>query len=307
MKKSVIKNTAAAVALLSALTFSSCLSTSGLTDGMSLAATVLSSDGDKTAAKSLQAISDISKAAESITPENEYYIGRSVAATLLTNYETYDNAALESYLNKICAVLVEHSDMPELYNGYHVKALATTSEVNAFSTSGGHIFVTRGLLSCTTDEDALAAVIAHEIAHIQLHHSIDSIKASRNTGAVLSSLDAAASMSGVNHSKLGNEMSKLMNDAIENLVNSGFSQDQEFEADALALELLRNAGYSPDAMVDMLNAIQSAQGSKKNGVYKTHPSAKDRLKKVEKKLGKIGSVSTDRADRTSRYNKAMGN
>lgn len=308
MKKYLLSAAASALVLLASSAFFSCTSTSGLTDGLSLAGALMgSSGGSSTVSKSIQAASDISKAAEEITPENEYYIGRSVAAALLTNYSVYNDAALESYLNKICAVLVEHSEMPELYNGYHVKVLDSMSEVNAFSTSGGHIFVTRALLSCTASEDELAAVIAHEIAHIQLHHSIDSIKASRNTGAVLSTLGAAASAAGMGVTELGNKMSEIVNDAIENLVNSGFSKDQEFAADSLALTLLYDAGYSPEAMTGMLSAIQKIQGGKKGGIYKTHPSAESRLKKVNSRLGKLGPVDSDPDDRLGRFGKAMGN
>ncbi|HBG36499.1 MAG TPA: peptidase M48, partial [Treponema sp.] len=104
----------------------------------------------------------IAKAAEPITPEQEYYIGRSVAATLLQSYDLADEVKLTAYLNKICMALVIHSERPELYNGYHVSIL-DSDQINAFATSGGHILITRGLLSCAENEDALASVIAHEI------------------------------------------------------------------------------------------------------------------------------------------------
>ena len=126
----------------------------------------------------------IGRAAEDISPEQEYYIGRAVAATILTNYKIYtENPALSAYLNQICQAIVINSSQPELYNGYHV-AILDSPELNAFATSGGHIFVTLGLLECVTSEDALAAVIAHEIAHIQLQHSIKAIKTSRITHAI---------------------------------------------------------------------------------------------------------------------------
>ena len=126
----------------------------------------------------------IAKAAEPITPEQEYYIGRSVAATLLQSYDLADEVKLTAYLNKICMALVIHSERPELYNGYHVSIL-DSDQINAFATSGGHILITRGLLSCAENEDALASVIAHEIGHIQLQHSLKAIKTSRNSQAAL--------------------------------------------------------------------------------------------------------------------------
>ena len=136
-------------------------------DGFAFLGSVASAVGDDSTAA---AFNSISKATEEITPENEYYIGRSVAANLLTNYKTYSSPRLEAYLNKICQVLVMNSDNPDSYNGYHVKIL-DSSEVNAFSTSGGHILITTGLIECAKSEDGLAAVVAHEIGHIHLKHS----------------------------------------------------------------------------------------------------------------------------------------
>lgn len=245
------------------------------------------------------AFSSMSKAAEEFTPENEYYIGRSVAANLLTNYKVYENKGLESYLNKICQALVVNSEDPYLFNGYHVKVLDTT-EVNAFSTSGGHIFVTRGLLSCAESEDALAAVIAHEIGHIQLKHSIKSIKKSRNTEAIKATLNAT--MSSIGLSDLANDLDDMVGDAISDMVNNGYSKSQEYDADKLAVELMALAGYNPDAMVDMLNKMAELQKGKKGGFYKTHPSPKDRISHLSSALKK-NQVEDTTEYREDRYKK----
>ncbi|MBP5451887.1 MAG: M48 family metalloprotease [Treponema sp.] len=247
------------------------------------------------------ALSSMSKAAEEFTPENEYFIGRSVAANLLTNYKIYENKGLESYLNKICQALVVNSEDPYLFNGYHVKILDTT-EVNAFSTSGGHIFVTRGLLSCAESEDALAAVIAHEIGHIQLKHSIKSIKKSRNTEAVKATLNAT--MSSIGLSDLANDLDDMVGDAISDMVNNGYSKSQEYDADKLAVELMALAGYNPDAMVDMLNKMAELQKGKKGGFYKTHPSPKDRISHLSSTLKK-NQVEDTTEYREDRYKKTV--
>ena len=95
---------------------------------------------------------------EEITPEQEYYIGRAVAGTILEKYNVYNSAKMQKYLNEICSAIVINSDKPVLYKGYYV-AILDTDEVNAFATSGGHILVSRGLLQCAKSEDALAAVL----------------------------------------------------------------------------------------------------------------------------------------------------
>ncbi len=106
MKKSSGKKTfILAGALLLSLAFSSCASNREFTENLSLASAVANIIGLDQSGAVLGAAASASHAMEDITPENEYYIGRAVAATILTNYKLYENKTEESYLNKICAVL----------------------------------------------------------------------------------------------------------------------------------------------------------------------------------------------------------
>ncbi|MDR1239916.1 MAG: M48 family metalloprotease, partial [Treponema sp.] len=108
---------------------------------------------------------------ETLSPEDEYYLGRTVAARILRTDPAYTgDSDLVFYLNKICLALVINSSKPAAFNGYHVGIL-DSPELNAFATPGGHIFLTQGMVECADSEDALAAVIAHELAHIQLRHA----------------------------------------------------------------------------------------------------------------------------------------
>ena len=250
-------------------------------------------------------VSSIEKASETITPEEEYYIGRSVAASIATTYPI-DNGSYQmtSYLNKICETLVMNSDKPYLYKGYYVVIL-DTDEINAMATPGGHIFVSRGLIDCTNSEDALAAVLAHEIAHVQLGHSVQAIKASRVHTAVSDTTKAVAVTSiATANTRTGlylseKEMEKVMqavdtfsdttNAVTKTLVNTGFSKEQEFEADKNALYIMQGAGYDPYAMLDMLSQIEDS--SSNSGWGSTHPAPKDRIKKVEKELSKMEKAS----------------
>ena len=242
------------------------------------------------------------KAVEDITPENEYYIGRSVAATILTNYKTYTNPSLEQYLNEICQTLVLNSGMPEIYNGYHVKLL-DSSEVNAFATSGGHIFVTRGLVACTASEDALASVLAHEIGHIQLKHGLKAIKSSRFADAsrqAVSTISSAAGLSGPAQALDG-----MTGDIVNQMMECGYSKTQEYEADSFAASLLFTSGYNPYGIVDMLTALDKKQEGKTTGFYKTHPAPKSRITKLDAQLRTYHHCSSSEI-RNQRFNKVLG-
>ncbi len=248
--------------------------------------------------------SAVTKASETITPEQEYYIGRAVAATLFESYTLYQNQKLTEYLNAVCGTLVINSSRPELFNGYHV-AILDSDQINAFATSGGHILVTRGLLECTDSEDALAAVLAHEVAHIQLMHSINAIKTSRISEALLATAGAAMTLSGNETLQdVADVFDQSVNEIVTTLVNTGYSQSQEYDADAVALEIMYNAGYNPAAMTEMLTLLKERQPHSSGGFASTHPSAENRLKKVREELPAYPEVSVPSV-RQQRYNAAV--
>ncbi|MBO4638778.1 MAG: M48 family metalloprotease [Treponema sp.] len=251
-------------------------------------------------------VESIEKASETITPEEEYYIGRSVAASIATTYPIdHGSYQMTTYLNRICETLVMNSDKPYLYKGYYVVIL-DTDEINAMATPGGHIFVSRGLIDCTNSEDALAAVLAHEIAHVQLGHSVQAIKASRVRSAVSDTTKAVVVttiVSANNSSDISlsdkdlekvmeavNTFSDASNEVVKTLVNTGFSKEQEFEADKQALHILQSAGYDPYAMLDMLEQLEESPDN--TGWGSTHPAPKDRIKKVNKELTAMSKAGT---------------
>ncbi|MCL2214132.1 MAG: M48 family metalloprotease [Treponema sp.] len=242
----------------------------------------------------------IGTAAEDITPEQEYFIGRAVAANILTNYSLWNaNALLTNYLNLICTAITINSPRPDVYNGYRV-AILDSNEINAFATSGGHIFVTRGLIAAARTEDALAAVIAHEVAHIQLQHSIKAIKSSRITQAILvTGTSAAGAATGMDVDELTSVFNESVGEIVQTLVNNGYSQTQEFEADDMAMSLMGSAGYNPSALIDMLNALNSVQTAG-SGFGKTHPTPAQRITNAVKSVGNI-TVADTSASRQARF------
>jgi len=246
----------------------------------------------------------LGSAAEEITPEQEYYIGRAVAANILSSYRIWNgNAALTSYLNLICASITINSPQPDVYNGYHV-AILDSNEINAFATSGGHIFVTRGLINAAKSEDALAAVIAHEVAHIQLQHSIKAIRTNRITQALMiTGTSAAGAAAGMDVNQLTDVFNESVGEIVLTLVNNGYSQTQEFDADNTAMSLLASAGYNPSALIEMLRELNAVQTGS-TGFGKTHPTPAQRISNAEKSVGRY-SVADTRSYRQARFGAAV--
>jgi predicted Zn-dependent protease len=245
-----------------------------------------------------------SRALEEITPEQEYYLGRAVGAAILSRYQIWNgNAALTKYLNEICTAIVINSPQPDIFNGYHV-ALLDSAELNAFATPGGHIFITRGLFACADSEDVLAAVIAHEIGHIQLRHSIKALRKSRIAQTILAASDSQAKTRGtdsaVNVKELAGIMDELVNDLVTTLIEKGYSWEQEFDADTAAMALMAAAGYDPSGLITMLRHIES-QGSSCAGLAKTHPSPARRIGNAQETAVKF-KIPDTRSYRQARYN-----
>jgi predicted Zn-dependent protease len=261
--------------------------------------------------KTGEALDAINRAREDISPEQEYYIGRAVGANILSNYKVYTgNPALTAYLNRICNAIAINSPRPEIWNGYHVNIL-DSSEINAFATSGGHIFITRGLIACADSEDALAGVIAHEISHIQLQHSLESIMVNRKAQAALSSLAAVSSglgaagvsVGGMNLTELTEAFGESVKDQVATMIDKGYSQDQEFEADETALSLMASAGYDPQGLIVMLHSLEKNQAGHPGGFNKTHPSPARRVASAEKFVSAY-RVRDTRSFREARYRAA---
>lgn len=245
----------------------------------------------------------VGKAMQDITPEQEYYIGRSIGAIILKTYKPYNKPTVNAYINKLGQILAAASDKPETFNGYHFLVL-DTDEINAFAAPGGLIFVSRGLIKCCKTEDALAAVLAHEVAHVQHSHGLSAIKKSRWTGAVKTMVAEGAKSYGPQQlASLTQAFEGALSDITQTLVNSGYARKFESQADKSAVKIMKRVGYNPTALKDML--IQMNKVSKPGkGFGKTHPDPMDRVKDIESLIDDSGEVSQPKARKT-RFAKAL--
>ena len=244
------------------------------------------------------------------TPEQEYYIGRAVAASLLSTRKVWDNRDATTYLNVMERDLAAFSDRPETFGGYHVLIL-DTDEINAFAAPGGLLLVSRGLLRCATSEDMVAAILAHETSHVVLGHGLSAIKQSRKTAAYKNlALAGVAAFGSPEARQLTDIFKDSISDITNTLVNSGYSRDLELQADQTALVIMKRAGYDPLAFDAMLKLMESRIKPGGLDFAKTHPDPKDRAAAVEKTLGSqqpLAVPSAAAAARQARWKAALGN
>ena len=255
------------------------------------------------ASSTIRAGKAIAKTFEDFTPEQEYYIGRTVAANICSKYDVINNFSQTEYVSLIGLQLAYSSDIPETFGGYHF-AILNSESVNAFAAPGGFIFVTKGLLRCCPHEDALSAVLAHEIAHVQLKHGLKAIKSSRITDALkIVASEAASQMSGADFKNLVGLFGDCITDVTSTMIDKGYSRSAEYEADELAVTIMDQAGYLNKGMGDMLGEMGKRLKPGGTDFFKTHPSPKNRLDELTAKIDKSKSIP---AVRTQRFRNKAG-
>ena len=201
----------------------------------------------------------VGKTFEDITPEQEYYIGRAVAATVLQTYKPLDKKAFNRYLNEVGQTLAQASDRPETFKGYHFLTV-DSDEINAFAAPGGLILVTRGLIRCCASEDALAAVLAHEIGHVEKKHGLKAIRKGRLTSALTTiAAEGAKNLGNDDLSKLTEDFQGSISDITSTMMNSGYARTLEAEADHAAVIIMERVGYDPNAFIALLEQDKEKQ------------------------------------------------
>lgn len=242
---------------------------------------------------------------ERFTPEQEYYIGRTVGAHILERYPPYGDPAANRYVNLVGQTLAGASDMPQTFGGYHF-LIQDSAEINALAAPGGLVFVTRGLLRCCRGEDALAAVLAHEIGHVQLKHGLQAIQTSRITKALATiGVEGAKQLTGSELAGLTETFEDTVKDITAKLINSGYSRSSELEADGAAVDLLERVGYRPRGLQDMLEEMDERIQADRPDFAKTHPAPRDRITALLKREGAMAPVAAPAA-RKRRFARAMG-
>lgn len=294
--------TAWVLCLCAAAWFSGCETVAELGTQVAQEAGVLSADEAESITRSAKAIE---RTWQDLTPEQEYYIGRAVAAQVFQTYPPLDRPQANAYLNLLGQSLVIFSDRPETFGGYHF-LLLDSDEVNAFAAPGGLILVTRGMLRCCEGEDELAAVLAHEIGHVEKKHGLSSIQQGRLTEALtVVAAESAKQLGSEELASLTRQFEASVSDVVMTLTTSGYSRTQERDADAAAVRLLRGAGYPETAMITMLQRMHERLTDAGGlGFAKTHPSAKSRADALRTTVKEAESAPD--AVRQQRFVAAMG-
>lgn len=239
--------------------------------GLSDITDIVESDEVTSAITVVEAFQDANR---ELTDTEEYYLGRSVAAYMLSNYTADWNPGRTAYLNLLGTALAGFSPKPFTYGGYHF-LLLDSPEVNAMACPGGLVFITHGLSDLAVNEDQMAAILAHEIAHVVLGHGVGAVSRAKMTAAWTTlGTESARHLGSDDVREMAENYGDIVSEITETIVTTGYGRDSERDADSLAVHILADAGYSPMALAAVLDRM--ALGGGTQGFWKTHPSPSDR-------------------------------
>ncbi|HZO93797.1 MAG TPA: M48 family metalloprotease [Candidatus Baltobacteraceae bacterium] len=195
----------------------------------------------------------------------EIQIGKNYDKQITDSTVIVTDPLLNQWVNDITNKLwaqTARKDVP-----YSIKIL-DVSDINAFSTMGGYIYVNEGTLDFVQSDDELAGVLGHETGHIERRHAVTS----NNKASILNVLFTIGAM----FSPIIYQFGQLA----EAGMLARISRDDENEADKYGLMLMTRAGYDPDAMYTFMEHLGATERESHDAVSKylaDHPFTDKRL------------------------------
>lgn len=216
------------------------------------------------------------KGVAGIGPEEEKVIGDSVALEIVGRYGgLVRDEAITRRLTLVGRSLARYSDRPGLDWRF---GLLDSDSINAFSAPDGYVFITRGLYQLADSDDALAAILSHEIAHITEKHALK-IVARGEFLAGATSLAAARSSDVRKADAQLKQFNLGVGQITQTLFEKGFDPQTEFAADQEGRALAVTTGYAPGALRLVLLRLQQRGGDPKT-IFSTHPPLSERIRRL---------------------------
>mgnify|MGYP005620632265 CR=1 FL=1 len=213
------------------------------------------------------------------------------------DYGASQDSALNQYIAKIGTSLAALSHRPEMpYSFRTVNAVY----INAYAFPGGSIALTRGIVLSLDDEAQLAALLGHEIGHVNARHT-----ATRMTKQILlgTALFLGTSAIATKNEKAAPWVAALGSIGAGALL-AHYSRDDEREADALGLEYMKRVQYDPQGMVGLMDLLRSLSSYKPNALEKmfsTHPMSEERYRTAVKAAAESDSATTGKIRNRERF------
>lgn len=219
-----------------------------------------------------------------LTLPDEATLGNALYGRVIaTSGGTYHNTAIQQSIQRVAAPLIAASARPEFQ--WEIVVLDDNA-VNAWSLPGGKLAVNKGLLRYVANEDELAAVISHEIGHVDRSHALEEMKTERFTSSLSNSARGAlASHTSGGAAVASTVLADALQEPMTKLATSGYSRSAEREADAYILKIFGKTGYDPRKAPGFFRTLtQLAPHDTKatTSLFSTYPDTMERIALLEK-------------------------
>ncbi|HNR06707.1 MAG TPA: M48 family metalloprotease [Saprospiraceae bacterium] len=213
-----------------------------------------------------------------ITKEQEIALGLESAPYMAQQHGgLYPDERAQAYVKKVGHRIVQNSVVQKSGYQYDFHLLADPQSVNAFALPGGQVFITLALFSRLENEDQLAGIFGHEIGHVIARHGAQR----------MAQQELAQGLTGAAVIAAGDYQSAQGIQMIANLISMSYGRDQELESDDLGVRFMYEAGYRPEALLDVMRILEAAsQGQRQPEFFSTHPSPENRLQKIQDAIDK---------------------
>lgn len=215
----------------------------------------------------------------SLTVDEEIRLGIQSAPEMIREFGgEHRDSKLQAYVDRVGNKLVQSTEAGSSPYKFEFHLLADANTVNAFALPGGQIFITYALLSRLKNEDQLAGVLGHEIGHVINRHSAEHIAKQELTQGLIQATDIASGDPG------------MISRFIGNMVNMKYGREDELESDDYGVKYMVEAGYKPEAMIDVMKILKEASGGGNQPEFmSTHPSPDNRIEKLKEVIAKYRS------------------
>ncbi len=209
-----------------------------------------------------------------MTPDEEIAVDRQQSPYQFSNdYGVVQDKQLNAYIMEVGDKLAKNSHRPEMPFSFRA---VNASYINAYAFPGGSIATTRGILVELDNEAELAALLGHEIGHVNARHTAERMTKGALTSILLSSASIVTSAAGYGgYGSLIQDLGGLGAGALL----AHYSRDNEREADGLGMEYLVKSGYTPQGMVGLMEVLLENGHRKPNAIemmFSTHPMSDER-------------------------------
>ncbi len=217
-----------------------------------------------------------------LTPEQEVAMGLQSAPRMAAEFGgLYQDPKVQQLIKSIGQKLVQSSDAARSPYRFDFHVLADERTVNAFALPGGQIFITMALLKRLKTEDEVAGVLGHEIGHVVGRHSAEQMA----TQELMSGLAGAATIA-LSEPGSGNS-SAYIAQYVANMLNMKYGRDDELESDDFGVKYMVQAGYNPEALLQVMRVLAEASGGNAPPEFaSTHPNPGNRMEKIKIAIGK---------------------